>query len=837
MKNPSDWIIGRKYKIIKVAITGNGFLALDTTLNKEVNLIKYPYHPEKTLTEIEINSFINIRHENIFPPLDTVIENDSLYVVYDHWKWETLEDFIEVKRTLTEEKARDILLQLIAGYKQLVKKNLLHKDIKPKNILLTFEDNPRIKLSRFSISENIPAKKNFVAPEVCIEKMTYTIKSDIWSIGAVLYYMLHGSLISKQHKKDNKYSISKNLSDICLDFLLTTLEYKVSERMSFDQVESHPFISLNMQNNRMDEILSRVEKYRSIYKKMISKFVFNTHYICHCGTKSNVRLNCGDTICLGCFCKIRYKALFEVSHINAFVRIVDSVYENDCGLLSKNYRRIQVSCPICLSFTRVKSIGLRCGCTLKSDNDESKYIKPGYSGERNMICKVHNNRVEFLTELAVYGDISFFFSDDYCNEPKMLEKCKNNFITKLCISSNLRPEAVKAISNNAELEELIVKPYITNYKAIGEILNNNNTLKLLYLESTNLSFDSFKEIIEVLKDNKGLNELHIFSDYNYDIANELGEMLKCNTALTKLYLHGIQYKKEGMKEIMRALRYNKTLQQFTSTANTIDQEGSLSFGRTLIFNNTMTRISLSRRSIDKSAINIFAEYMKENMILTKLCLRDNNISDEGTVALSKVLTNNMVLTELDLSNINIMKGGQTIAEALFETRCLAKLCLENDNITAEIASILAKSIENLYNLQVLNLNCNLLGDKGTIIIANAIRTQEFMTELYLSNNQIGVISQVDLISAIGNIKTLHTLNLGENSIDDSGAFLLSKVIEQNKDLSTVILEKNCFGNEGAGALINSIKKRKNYCKLDISNIRVNESFKTLAMRTIKYIVI
>ena len=88
--------------------------------------------------------------------------------------------------------------QLLEAFKFLYKNNIMHRDLKPDNILL---HNGSIKLADFGFCKALSNKNEpiqtmlgspiYMAPEV-LRGQIYTIKADIWSLGIVFYQMLFG---------------------------------------------------------------------------------------------------------------------------------------------------------------------------------------------------------------------------------------------------------------------------------------------------------------------------------------------------------------------------------------------------------------------------------------------------------------------------------------------------------------------------------------------------------------------------------------------------------------------------------------------------------------------
>ena len=108
---------------------------------------------------------------------------------------------------MPEPKTAVILFQLCKAVQYLHKNDIIHRDIKLENVLLT---KNCIKLADFGLaincktdkSHNISGTINYLPPEVCAGKYQ-SPKSDIWAVGCVLYSLLAGALPFKfTDKKD-----------------------------------------------------------------------------------------------------------------------------------------------------------------------------------------------------------------------------------------------------------------------------------------------------------------------------------------------------------------------------------------------------------------------------------------------------------------------------------------------------------------------------------------------------------------------------------------------------------------------------------------------------------
>ena len=107
-------------------------------------------------------------------------------------------EYIKQKKVLLEEEAVDYLLQILNGFKTLVKNKIMHRDFKLANIL---KHDGNIKIADFGFSKLLNDNQGLattmlgsplnMAPEV-LNNQEYDSKADIWSIGTCFYELLFG---------------------------------------------------------------------------------------------------------------------------------------------------------------------------------------------------------------------------------------------------------------------------------------------------------------------------------------------------------------------------------------------------------------------------------------------------------------------------------------------------------------------------------------------------------------------------------------------------------------------------------------------------------------------
>nr|WP_300093135.1 Stk1 family PASTA domain-containing Ser/Thr kinase [Sedimentibacter sp.] len=246
-------ILGNRYEIIE-KIGGGGmsnvYKARCNVLNRFVaikilrdELISDPDFVAKF--KQESLSAASLAHPNIVNIYDTGIEGDIYYIVMEYVKGETLKKYINKKGRLTETETLKITRQVAEALKHAHSNNIVHRDIKPHNILITEEGIAKVTdfgiaraatSSTINNTSNVIGSVHYFSPEQARGGYVDD-KSDIYSLGIVMYEMITGvvpfdadnhiSVAMKQiqekpvppSKKVKNLQISKGFEDIIMKCL------------------------------------------------------------------------------------------------------------------------------------------------------------------------------------------------------------------------------------------------------------------------------------------------------------------------------------------------------------------------------------------------------------------------------------------------------------------------------------------------------------------------------------------------------------------------------------------------------------------------------------------
>lgn len=202
--------IGGRYEVLRY-IGGGGmsrvYLAHDVILDRDVavKVLNYDFSNEEELKRRfmrEALSATSLTHPHIVDIFDVGEDGDTHYLVMEYIEGQTLKEFIVSNGPLAPEQAIPIMQQLISAISNAHYNGIVHRDIKPQNILMDLEGN--VKITDFGIAMALSAtahtKTNsvlgtvhYLSPEQARGGMA-TKKSDIYSLGIVFYELLTGKL-------------------------------------------------------------------------------------------------------------------------------------------------------------------------------------------------------------------------------------------------------------------------------------------------------------------------------------------------------------------------------------------------------------------------------------------------------------------------------------------------------------------------------------------------------------------------------------------------------------------------------------------------------------------
>ena len=195
-----------RYEIIEqIGVGGMSYVykAYDSK-KKRIVAIKI-LREELSIDEEFVNKFksealacIDIKHINVIGAYDVVEDGNMHYIVMEYVDGTTLNKYIKNKGKLSNEETINISLQIARGIQAAHKKGIIHRDIKPQNIVIN--DKNIVKITDFGIARAITSTtKNisvigtvhYISPEQ-VRNTKVDFRSDIYSFGCTMYEMITG---------------------------------------------------------------------------------------------------------------------------------------------------------------------------------------------------------------------------------------------------------------------------------------------------------------------------------------------------------------------------------------------------------------------------------------------------------------------------------------------------------------------------------------------------------------------------------------------------------------------------------------------------------------------
>ncbi|CAD6999340.1 unnamed protein product [Ceratitis capitata] len=175
-------------------------------------LIQQPKLEIKMLME-EIYIISQLKHPSIIKFIRSYVHESSVNIVMEFASNGTMRDIISLNRrpSISKKRFLEMIIDIIIGLEYLHIRHIIHRDLKPENILI--DKNNKIKIADFGISTIFSKNKAiqgltgtylYMAPEV-MKGEKYEFKSDVWSLGCILYEMCNGF---------SPFKHAKNLADL-----------------------------------------------------------------------------------------------------------------------------------------------------------------------------------------------------------------------------------------------------------------------------------------------------------------------------------------------------------------------------------------------------------------------------------------------------------------------------------------------------------------------------------------------------------------------------------------------------------------------------------------------
>ena len=261
------------------------YMATDTLLNREVAIKilrqELSVDPVNLLRfQREANAASKLNHPHIVEIFDVGEEDGRHYIVMEVVKGKTLKELIQQRGALDIKEAIFIMRQIISAVAHAHTNNIIHRDIKPQNILV--KDDGSIKIADFGIAmamdatqltqvDSVMGSVHYMAPE-CARGEIASIQSDVYSLGIVFYELLSGHVpyaaevsvqVALKHMQEDFPSIRSFNPSIPQS--IENIIFKATAKN-----KSLRFESANDMLSSLDEALDRKNEKKLVFEKEVN---------------------------------------------------------------------------------------------------------------------------------------------------------------------------------------------------------------------------------------------------------------------------------------------------------------------------------------------------------------------------------------------------------------------------------------------------------------------------------------------------------------------------------------------------------------------------------------
>jgi serine/threonine protein kinase len=234
-------------------------------------------HDIKRNIKTEIKLMKRLKHPNIVELYDVVLDykKSAIYLVIEYCPQGDFSNF-QRRKAIQEVHVQKYMKQLMLGLKYLKENNIMHRDLKPQNILISKEGN--LKLTDFGYAKVVNGTNAmiktfcgsplYMAPEIIKSKGVndYSTKADLWSVGCIFYEMLTGyppfyvssmaNLIKMIDENDIIIPKALNVSSEAKELLFSLLQVDPQKRINWNEFFAHEWLQKDLLIDEENKLLA-----------------------------------------------------------------------------------------------------------------------------------------------------------------------------------------------------------------------------------------------------------------------------------------------------------------------------------------------------------------------------------------------------------------------------------------------------------------------------------------------------------------------------------------------------------------------------------------------------
>lgn len=224
-------------------------------------------------------TYLNVlRHPNIVRIYQSFYVDERVQILMSYIDGQSLEDYLMFTSQMPEPALGRLVYCVLQGLSYLRRNYFLHRDLKPSNILIS--KNAEVKIADFGMARQLAASIeqaqsyigtiSYMAPER-IENRSYSFKSDIWSLGMIVYQCALGKFpypgdidnitywdLKAYLQNDIQIKLPEGYSRECYDFISSCLKIDQSKRAAVEDLVKNPWVTKFSDDNANRPLLEWV---------------------------------------------------------------------------------------------------------------------------------------------------------------------------------------------------------------------------------------------------------------------------------------------------------------------------------------------------------------------------------------------------------------------------------------------------------------------------------------------------------------------------------------------------------------------------------------------------
>ena len=490
---------------------------------------------DSSIIKREIDIHIRITHPRIIKLLSFLEDRYNFYLAMEYAPKGTLYQLIQQKKGMCENEAFYYFIQVASAIHFLHINGYAHRDIKPENILL--DGNGGIKLCDFGWCVNVAKGERttfcgtyeYMAPEM-INDEYYDMGIDIWSLGVLLYEMIHGYSPFRANRfikdakkaqveifiniKNNNYMINKSISDECVDLIDKLLTTDTAKRIKIEELFLHPWVV-----NKEKEYFPNFKRFKEV--KTSNNNIINSQI------RKEKDIDCIKSLDIKSYNKLETKYNKELSE-NKEIMHNKEENERKYNNLPSSTKQIKNK-SYCFVYTKGNSINNGVYFIQgQSGNKQNKdVLNKEKDKDKEKEKEKEKNNYEFNKIILTESNKDFINQNDKNDlNPKIVKKeseSKNNFIYS--INSKRKkinlPKVIRTEKKNEGTKIIQVKPYESqeiksiniNFKEKTKIQHDEKNVQRNYskpkTDKKTLIRVQRQELDDYLKRQKEINDLNL----------------------------------------------------------------------------------------------------------------------------------------------------------------------------------------------------------------------------------------------------------------------------------------------------------------------------------------